>query len=72
MAAKLRIFVLSHFNFGVNFKKHFPKGFFFNEVLLITGDHEYFNITEIYIYFFLFRWGFRGKTFFSHPHANLN
>ena len=46
MAAKLLIFISRHFDFGQNLKNHFPK-WFFNEIWLKVGEHEYIYITEL-------------------------
>ena len=47
MAAKSSIFISRHFDFGQNLKTTFPKEFFFNEIWLYVGEHEYIYITEI-------------------------
>ena len=66
MAAKLPIFISSHFDFGENLKNHFPKNVF-NEIWLTIGDYEYIYNTEIKIEKFYSCAALGAKQFFADP-----
>ena len=64
MAAKKPIFILRHFDFGQNFKKHFPKGIF--QWNLAQSRRIWINyITKITFLKKLFRFKVAAKTIFD-------